>query len=33
MTEFLLANQLLASIVGGVIGIVAGVIIVIWIGW
>jgi hypothetical protein len=33
MTEFLLANQLLASIVGGVIGIALGVIIVIWIGW
>lgn len=33
MTEFLLANQLLASIVGGVIGIAAGVIIVLWHRW
>jgi hypothetical protein len=33
MTEFLLANQLLASIAGGVIGIAAGVIIVLWHKW
>jgi len=33
MTEFLLANQLLASIAGGVIGITAGVIIVLWHRW
>jgi hypothetical protein len=33
MTEFLLANQLLASIVGGFIGIAAGVIIVFWRRW
>jgi len=32
MTEFLLANQLLASIAGGVVGILMGIIIVIWVG-